>query len=503
MSFEKTLRQKPVPEILALVAFATLAIGVLVHRPIVGLADTGDYYRVMSRAGLEYLTEDFSERYFWHLNERYGFTAPRDEPYFSSELSLTQIAILFDNLMTRDDLFSIQAMGWVHTAGFLAALGLILFALRRHGLAVRFLAGFLFVFIYADVGNLAWFNSLYSEPASIIFLFSSLGLALHLADSNGLSRQRLVLSILFWLSVFLFLAAKPQNAPCTIVLLPLGYCLTLSPLRRRRWELLLLGLIPVLMLLLFSGWYALKGQPAYMKPANLYNVVFADLLKYSPAPEADMRELGIYDPSFLDLIGEDIFVNQNPLKDSDHFREVFHGNIGYGKILSFYLRHPCRAWNLIDRTAEKAYDMRPQAMGNFTRLEAPVVTDDEGRTVKPGVPLKSQAFSCWSRFKKTIFPGSGLFLVGFFLAGMAAIAIKAWIFDRTSADLCRTAVHGAVPLLALLQYATAIVGEGEVAIVKHLYLFNVLFDGLLIVLVLYAVGGLAAGLGGTKPRNAS
>ncbi len=470
-----------IPETAALVALAAVLYGLLFTDPIVGLADHGDYFRIMNRVGLKWLTDNPDERYYWYVNRLYGHTTPSAETYHSSENYIAWIAVGLDNLLTGDEYFSIEAIGAVHAALFLFGVGLILFALRGLPLAARVVLAALTVFVYGDVGYVAWFNSLYSEPASQIFLFISLGLALFLAG-DGSARRRRALGAAYYLAAFLFLTAKPQNGPCGVVLGALGFWLTLNPDRsRRRLPWTAAAALPGISILALSTWLTLVGQPAYMKQANIYDAIFVDLLKYSPAPAADMQELGIDDPRFVRLIGKDFYTVRDPFVKTPEFEAGFYDRIGYGKILAFYARHPGRFYGMIDRIARWAYTARPLSMGNYEHAAAPVTNDPAGH---PPVPQLATAFSAWSRLKDAVFPKTGWFLLAFFLCNLA---FPCAMFLRRKDRRARgyALVHLSIALLAGLQCFAAAIGQGESSIVKHLYLFDILFDGLVIILALH------------------
>ena len=134
----KSFVQKfPILEFLFLIIFVLLMNYILFMEPITGLADTGDYFRIMSRSGITYLTDSREERYFYYINRYYGYSDPKPVKYYSSELYLVKTAILLDNLFTRDDRFSLVSIGAVHAFLYLAALGIIVFTFRCSHLLIR------------------------------------------------------------------------------------------------------------------------------------------------------------------------------------------------------------------------------------------------------------------------------------------------------------------------------------------------------------------------------
>jgi hypothetical protein len=467
----------------ALLFFLLLA-QILLREPIIGLADHGDYFRVMSRVGLSFLSEDPNDRYYWHLNSHFGYVEPEHGAYFSSQVYLTRIAVRLDNLLTKDLVFVITSLGALHALLFTAALTFILRTLRGAPVSRRVLLGALFLLICGDVAYIAWFNSLYSESASLIFLAFTVALALTLANAEQSRTPRWRLGAAYYIAALLFLTAKPQNGPCGLVLVPLGYILTLAPgPSKRRLTTLAAGAVPGILLLTVSAWMSFGGQPDFMRQANLYNVVFGDLLKHSPNPRDDMVALGVYHPDYLALAGKDIYENHDPIVDTPEFKAGFYNKISYGKILKFYAARPLRFYKLIDRCTAQAYTMRPPSMGNYTRAALERLEAMEGGALGDE-PVITNAFTVWSDLKKQVFPRAGWFLLLFLAVNLAVAAVRIARFDKTRAAALASLIHVALALMAALQFCTAIIGEGTVAIVKHLFLFNALFDALLIVLAL-------------------
>lgn len=464
-----------------------LAIGghLLLAEPIIGLADHGDYFRVMGPVGLAFADPDPARTEFWYVQRDYDYVEPSGGLYTSSEEWLIQAAIFLDNLITKDLQFSLLFAGLVHLLAMALALGIILFSLKPIYIAQRITLGMMLILFLCDVGYLAWYNSLYSEPALQIFLFFSIGFAFALIFAPS-GWRKIAAASGYYLAVMALLLSKPQAGPAGIVLAPLGMLLIID------WERFsirgLLNLIPAAAILVLSAALLLRGQPDYMREANLYNIVFGDLLKNSPTPEEDMNALGI-DPQFAPLIGLTIYDNANPVVDSPEFRSGFYDNIGYGSILRFYARNPMRFYHLAHRCARSAWSVRPLSMGNYEEkaLDAWDVTDEYK---SGGVPIQTHAFELWSAMKGAFLPRHILFIL-IFLGLNAAFGLATAVRRRHEASARSFAfIHIALVLLAIQQYLIAIIGEGEVSIIKHLYPFHVLFDLVLIWDVVWLAGWL-------------
>jgi len=78
-------------------------------------------------------------------------------------------------------MFDVRALGAIHLALFLLGVWLLLRLSARLGLATRAVIALLLALVFCDVGYAAYFNSLYSEPGSFVFLFLALAAAIGLA----------------------------------------------------------------------------------------------------------------------------------------------------------------------------------------------------------------------------------------------------------------------------------------------------------------------------------
>ena len=103
-------------EWLVFVAIAAAIIIQLFVPPIVGVADNGDYDRVLGPLGLEPTVTEWSDRYFDHLNLDYR-TAPVAEGLFpTSQIWLGKAALAVNGLVSGDGSFRITTLGAINAA---------------------------------------------------------------------------------------------------------------------------------------------------------------------------------------------------------------------------------------------------------------------------------------------------------------------------------------------------------------------------------------------------
>ena len=174
----------------------------------------------MGPLGLEYTAGSRDELHFNYFHPKYKFESTTEwDSLVSSETTLVACAIAINRIGSKSGLFDLRVLGSVHLALFLLAVCLLLRLSANLNRATRVAVSFLLLFVFCDVGYVAYFNSLYTEPASFVFLFLVLAAALRLAaEPTSLGR------LAAWLAAsVLFLTAKPQNSFLGILLAGYGF----------------------------------------------------------------------------------------------------------------------------------------------------------------------------------------------------------------------------------------------------------------------------------------
>jgi len=450
----------PVLIALALLLAAAFVSQQLFVPPVVGLANNGDFEKVMGYAGLQYLPGASADRYYSWIQTRFAVVPPGwyRSGYLTTETLLAFLARGLHTLRPGGDVFDIRVLGAVHAVLFLAGLALLLSASRRWPAPLLVASASLLVFVFTDVGYVAPLNSFYSQTASLVFLLLTLGTAALALSRGGLRGSLLVV---YFVSAALFVASKPQESLQGPLLALLGLRLAGAGWRRRgessAWAL-------ALALCLFSLWYNLQTLPAYRRLAK-YGAVFLEMLPNSASPGNDLAALGL-DPTWARFAGQTPFPRDFP---GDAF-----DRLGYTRILAFYLEHPARFAALVRRAAPSAFELRPPALGNF----------EESTGAPPR--SKSRRFALWSSLRARLSPHAAVALVVIFAAALASAIVG--YPGRTPAG--RRAREGLVVLLlmASAEFFVCVLADSLFGLARHLFLFQALLD-LLVVAV--AVGLLA------------
>lgn len=158
----------------AILAVAAFIVGYqCLTRPVTGIADNGDFFRLTALFGLQHSAVTADDQYFKYVDPIYVFNPqvhlPAQFRYISSETLMTGLAVGLSRLTSKTGTFDIRVQGFVHSIFFLAAVWLLL---RLRGLEIRgktLAAAGLGLVMLTDVGYVAYFNSFYCETASFLF----------------------------------------------------------------------------------------------------------------------------------------------------------------------------------------------------------------------------------------------------------------------------------------------------------------------------------------------
>jgi hypothetical protein len=418
-------------------------------RPVVGLADQGDFTRVIGRFG--YGAVDKSAEYAFVARKYAPEPNARLRVYeqLSSEYIFVGAAILLNKGVSLDGSLDITIIGFVHMLAFLYAFYRLL--LVTGPLRAAPLIWILALLALTDVGYAAYWNSFYAEPASCIFFL------LLLAESIAICRTQEVPSaeaVRWALWAVLFVMAKPQNAP-------LGILLALFVFRLHAWSKSSAGRVAIAgsLAIVAAVVFITVTSPVANMWSSTYDQVFMAILPESKTPAQDAQALGLT-PDWLKYSGTGAWTEGTNL-----YEAVKSGVIGktitHGSIARFYLLRPARIWRHAKRVLPVAFSLRPDTCGNFERSAG----------FAPGA--KSQTSDAWSGFHEHGLTACGkLILIALLICPV--ICAAAWF--RTARDARRSLeFFGLLSICCLLSFVIAICGDAWDN-VKHLFLFNLLLD---------------------------
>jgi hypothetical protein len=426
--------------------------------PIVGLADNGDYARVMHPFGLDHRAEG-RERYFLYLQREYAFVSDKGRAplHWSSAQLVALPAVLAAKGFSRENVLDIRLIGAANLSLVVVGVWLLLRATRPLPFSARCVAGAALLLIYTDVVYVAPLNSMYTQPASVAFILCAAGAAACML-AEGVTFGRL---IGLTLAAILFVLSKPQES---VQAIPLAFCIGALGWKGgiRWWRTL-----PLIAALVFAGAMIYRhGTPATLRRVAVYQAIYTEILAHSPDPAADLDFFQL--PRWTVIYrGTDGFSPgsgySDPRLDSAHF-----DRIGFRGVAAFYLTHPARAWQTLGRTLRASFTMRPR-FGNFEKDAA-----------KRYGYIRSRAFAFWSGMREPLGDYPRLTASWF---SAAVLIMIAWNARRP--ETARWAAAGLLLLFAMAALEFAVCGllNAHYELTRVLLTFHAMTDLVFIALI--------------------
>ena len=431
----------------------------VIFPPIVGLADQGDFARMIYRFG--YGPEDKSpDLKFMYVARKYApdphFRYP-DWEQFNSEYLFVGTAVALNGMVSRDGKLDVVVIGLVHSLAFLCAFARLLWVTRLSRAApLLWIAGLM---VLTDAAYTAYWNSFYAEPALCIFFLLLLAESIDIWNSGEPSTWQMVR---WTLLAVLWVLAKPQNVP-------IGVLLAIFSLRLRAWSakvrtrrIAVAGCAAIAATTSFST----LTVPQPIRWETGYDMVFRAIIPESHRPAADLQVLGL-DPGLAKYGGT--WAEGHPFYELVT-EGAFRSKITPFTIARFYLLRPARFWKHIKVMLGAAFLLR-DFYGNYEK--------------STGYPpaTRSREFSLWSRFHAAVLERASR--PWFFLLLLCAISVASLWLRSAHRDRRRLEFLGLLLASCLAALFTVLLGDCWDNI-KHFYEFNLLFD-----LCLIAAAGLA------------
>jgi hypothetical protein len=454
------VRAGMIAEGLFLLAAALIVGWQILIPPIVGLADNGDFPRVMSRFNIGYPPGIFAESQFKYLVRQYEIR-PRhfiDYGFRTSENLFVRVSLVVNRIFFGKRSYDIRTLGAVHLVAFLLCLIPLVWLSRPWPAAVRWTLLIATLLTFADTAYVAFFNSFYSETASLLFLLATIGAALLMFRRES-----------FWtIALFTFTAiglafAKPQHAVAGWLL---GLLLLRFAMIARRRIPRRTAIGGAVLVFIFST-LAFKSAPGFLRDWSYEIAVLWEIMGHSPDPAADARALGL-DADLVRYSGMHPWSPGIPPIDDLEFRAAFLDKISFVDVVTFYLRSPRRTWSMFNRVTQSALRTRPGRLGNYERIAG----------FEPAA--RSHKFDLFSRMKERFIPRRTALLAAFLVAYSAAL-VAIWIRSRRAETRWIAEVIAVLVVIAVGEFLVVALTQGDFDAAKHLLMFRAVVDVLLIV----------------------
>ncbi len=440
---------------------------ILLLPPLIGMADNGDFERVIYPRGIYHLGDTKEEQALDFFVSRYGIYQYYNEfrgGITTTQIPFIQLALFLNPLFSADNsVFDIRALAFIMILYATITIYLLVDYVD-HGKRdfAGYLAGFLSIYFFVDVGYIAYYNSFFAEGISFIsFIFAiTCGLLLVQRRYNPY-----LLSGLMFLNAIILTFAKQQNAPVGILFGILFFILAFLLTKNRQpaaekqavlknQTLFRFGMIGASGILSVAAVVVYLIIPETFININKLHSMTRGAMMVSENPEKTLGYFTI-DRQYA-LLNNMIYYERYPVIDveSKLLADTFYSKYGYPSLVSYYLLHSVDFFRILSIAVENGYAVRPQSLGNY----------EKSAGFSPGA--KSYFFAAHSTIKQNIAPRTA----GFLLIWLLVVVAVNWKNPgKLMVLLCAI-------LIGLSQILVSIIGAGDADISKHLFLYNVAFD---------------------------
>ncbi|MCD1257307.1 hypothetical protein B5M42_000460 [Paenibacillus athensensis] len=463
------------PAALAAAAVFVITAIALFTPPFIGMADNGDFFRILYSNGIYFNAPDYNSQYLGYFVKEYGlyqFFNENGATLFSSQSMFIKAAIWLNQLIYSSQVFDIRFQSALYLLIYTAAVYLLVEALtwklgRKPGYAIAAVA----VVMFGDTGYTAYFNSFYGE--SVVLIMTMLMLASGLLLYRRRFNDYAMLAV-FIVSAVILTASKQQNAPVGVIAGLLG--IFLIYIRTQRTFRIVTTAALLALIGVGIATYALIPQE--FVNINKYHAMTRGVLMGSTNPEKTLEGFGI-DKQFAVLNDSLYYDPYAPADvDSELLQNQFYSKYGFGSILAYYAAHPDQAGQMLNLAARDGFTIRPKAMGNYEK--------------SAGKPFGAQTvfFSGYSLLKDAFAPKTFGFVIlwTLIIVGLYMPSFVTAIRQRRFRHTIRLPLLVMMIAMGLSGVVVSIVGAGDADLAKHEFLFTLTFD----LVTFTAVGDLIA-----------
>ena len=472
------------------VTFGLLALGIIIYVlfqfPQPGVSDQGDFDRVMSVSGLELKAENLEDPNFVRFLN-YTVTDYRISDVsilrLLNRLQATSMSYLITlvSLICKvfgQDTFKTEYLAIVYVMMYVFAMYMIIkyFNIKSKIKLTLFILITLIIFL--DGNYLVWFNSLYGEPMMITTLMLYIcAWVYYIYGRNVLKSEEKIFSkiIFVYITAFLFLGSKMQVlSALPIILLMLVKLFWENKRLLKRYQVWLLCFL-YFILIIYPIRLNLINKD--ISEDTQYNSVFYGILKDSKNPIQDLIDMGL-NPDMAVEAGKHSFLDKGEyvryIPHNKITQEEFYNQISNSKLVKFYIAHPSRFIEGMKYTAGQAF-LTSTVLGKYQRSYSETPIREFNR------------FTLWSSFREHQLPKNLWFLIIIYTV-VLTVSIIVHVKNKGFQEI-KAKIHllWGVMCIGLIQFPMPYVGNGQADTSKQLYLFNFVFDVILVVSVCWCL----------------
>ncbi|MBN1042163.1 hypothetical protein DVW07_08810 [Clostridium botulinum] len=447
--------------------FLVLIIGSLtlfIH-PIIGMADNGDFYRVMNKSGAYHLNKNSNEIFLGYFIKDYGIYKYNNDYanlLISTQSIFVKLAIFFDRIFTKDYVLDIRFMSVMFL--IIEAMGVYFFIKaiinKLDSSKYKLIITLVTILIFCDTGYLAYYNSFYGESVNICCFLMSIGLLIYMIEFDKFTWYNL---IAFGISSFLFFGAKQQLAPVGILIAFIFIIIGIYMTNKRFTKMLAYILAVIFIVSSIVFYKSITGDFKYI---NIYHSMNRGILLNEDDPDSILEDFNI--STQYSLLQETDFFEEIKLLDpyEEELIDDYYEKFSLGRILDYYITHPKAFIKVLKISFKNGYSIRPKVIGNYEQSE------------HKEFGAKSYFFVTWSTFKEKFIPKNMLFTVStivIYLYLSTSRFLKA-IKNNNKKIQFKEITYFYVFLVGISQIIISVIGAGDADLSKHVFMYNMAFD---------------------------
>lgn len=462
--FDKSMQTRYRPRRLALVAvlvIAGLASVMLFVPPYLGLLNDGSFDAVLADVGLARLDPQDTSTYFNYYEREYLVGASNAGTGNTPLLlqGVVRVAILLDELVTRDGLFDLRFLAGIYLAVYLVLIYQLLSRLlTRIGMyAEGLLLSALAVLIFGDSTMITRFASFYTQPLELLLL---IGIGACVQSIPQKLDQYLPQILMAGLVILLM----SVNQYCAV--LGLMFSLAYWLLIRFRADARHQALYALLAIVLCAVSVVQTGSMLQKQTENeKFDQMTRGVLFQAKDPEKALAQFGI-DARYSVLT--DVYATQSyplVLPESGALDEGFLDQYTTMDVLLYYFRHPNNLMGMFEVGVSDAFVMRTDFSGNYEK--------------SAGMPEKAKTLfmALWSTFKEQSAPQTAASLL---LMAVAFLIFLGKNRKKKGVDQMQESAYstlGMVMFLSVsLELMTVLVMSGDSLLIRETFLMGCLID---------------------------
>lgn len=471
-----------------LAAFCVMAIiiasYVLLKYPQPGVADQGDFDRVMGASGLELRETDRNNpnfnRFYKYIVTDYKISDTNVKGVLSRFINTSMAYLItlinFVCKLLRQDIFKTGYLAVAYTLIYSFAIFNIIKYLNIKNKVAAVLLVFLSLFILFDGNYLVWFNSLYGEPMMLTMLLLYIASLLYYNYNRNVikAQNKIFISIVFvFLGAFLFLGSKMQVLTALPIIILMNIKLLWENKRvLKRSEFWALGFV---FLIIIAYPLQINMRSKAIGKDTQYNSVFYGVLKDSKNPRQDLIDMGL-NPDMAVEAGKHSYLDAKEyvkyVPRTEITEREFYSKISNGKLIKFYITHPVRFMKGMEYTAGNAF-LTSTSLGKYKESFSKE-------------PIRGfHRFTVWSSFREKYLPKKLMFIFVVY-AVVLGVSLFTYCKNKRNKELRgKIEILLAILFISVLQFPMPFMGNGQADTAKQLYLFNFIFDLILITSVCF------------------